>query len=81
MLGTIRKFSSSIYAKILLGIIVIPFVFWGMGSGFRDGDKNIIVTIDKDKFSAKDFVIYVKKFTPPNQTVDKEQIENLLSRF
>ena len=81
MLGTIRKFSSSIYAKILLGIIVIPFVFWGMGSGFRDGDKNIIVTIDKDKFSAKDFVIYVKKFTPPNQTVDTEQIENLLSRF
>lgn len=81
MLGTIRKFSTSIYSKILLGIIVIPFVFWGMGSGFRDGDKNIVVTIDKDKFSAKEFVAYVKKFTPQNQTIDAIQIERLLSRF
>jgi len=81
MIGTLRKFSTSIYSKILLGIIVIPFVFWGMGSGFRDGDKNIVVTIDKDKFSAKDFVAYVKKFTPQNQKIDAAQIESLLSKF
>lgn len=81
MIATLRKFSTSIYSKILLGIIVIPFVFWGMGSGFRDGDKNIVVTINKDKFSAKDFVVYVKKFTPQNQTIDAIQIESLLSRF
>ena len=43
MLGSIRKFSTSIYAKILLGIVIIPFVFWGMGSAFTSGSKNIVV--------------------------------------
>ena len=53
MLGSIRKFSTSIYAKILLGIIVIPFVFWGMGTSFTGGNKNVIVQIDKEKFSTE----------------------------
>ena len=46
MLGSLRKFSSSIYAKILLGIIVIPFVFWGMGGSIVGGSKNIVVKIE-----------------------------------
>jgi peptidyl-prolyl cis-trans isomerase D len=54
MLGPLRKFSSSIYAKILLGIIVIPFVFWGMGSSFIGGNKNIIVVIEKEKYSVEE---------------------------
>ena len=57
MLGSIRKFSGSIYAKILLGIIIIPFVFWGMGSSIRGGSKNIVVVIDKEKYSTQDLVI------------------------
>ena len=48
MLGPIRKFSSTIYAKILLSIIVIPFVFWGMGNVFGGGSKNIVVVIDDE---------------------------------
>ena len=40
MLGSLRTFTSSIYAKILMGIIIIPFVFWGMGSSFVGGNKN-----------------------------------------
>ena len=51
MLASIRKFSTSIYAKILLGIVVIPFVFWGMGSSFGGGNKNIVVVIEKEKYS------------------------------
>ena len=50
MLGSIRKFSTSIYSKVLLVIIIIPFVFWGMGSSLSGGNKNIIVIIDKDKY-------------------------------
>ena len=45
MLSSIRKFSKTIYAKVLLGIVVIPFVFWGMGSNFIGGSKNVIVVI------------------------------------
>ena len=51
MLGSIRKFSTSIYAKILLGIIVIPFVFWGMGTSFIGGNKNILVVIENEKYA------------------------------
>ena len=48
MLGSFRKFSGSIYAKILLGIIVVPFVFWGMGSTITGGSKYVVVVIDKE---------------------------------
>ena len=56
MLSSIQKFSTSIFAKILLVIIIIPFVFWGMGSTFRGGDKNVIVVIEKEKHTVQEFI-------------------------
>ena len=38
MLNNIRNFSKTIFAKILLVIIIIPFVFWGMGGVFNSGN-------------------------------------------
>ena len=81
MLGSFRKFSGSIYAKILLGIIVIPFVFWGMGSSFTGGSKNIIVLIDKEKYSTQEFIDFIRKFAPPDKEINDEQIEEFLSFF
>ena len=49
MLGRIRKFSTSIYSKVFLGIVAIPFVFWGMGDLFSGGNINTIVKIGKEK--------------------------------
>ena len=46
MLGTLGKFSSSIFAKIFLFIIAIPFVFWGMGDLFSGGNQNTIPSQD-----------------------------------
>ena len=60
MLGPIRKFSTSIYAKVLLVIMIIPFVFWGMGSQFQGGNKNVVVVIDKEKYSVEDFVNFIQ---------------------
>ena len=59
MLSSIRKFSKSIYAKILLGIVIIPFVFWGMGSTFTGGSKNVVVKIDEEKFSTQDLANFI----------------------
>ena len=81
MLSSLRKFSGSIYAKILLGIIVIPFVFWGMGSSFTGGNKNVVVKIDNEKYSIQDFSDYIQKFAAPDQKITKEQIEEFLSLF
>ena len=76
MLGPIRKFSSSIYAKILMIIIIIPFVFWGMGSNFMGGSKNVIVVIDKEKYSSQAFFNFIEKFASPNQKIESEQKGN-----
>ena len=81
MLGSFRKFSGSIYAKILLGIIIIPFVFWGMGSNFIGGSKNIIVVIEKEKYPVQTFIDFIKKSSPPDQEIMASQIDEFLSSF
>ena len=79
MIGSLRKFSGSIYAKILLGIIIIPFVFWGMGSSIRGGSKNIVVVIGKEKHSIQELSDFIKKSAV--KKVESKDIENFLSAF
>lgn len=78
-----RKFSSSIFAKIFLFIIIIPFVFWGMGSMFRSGNVNTIVTIDNDKISTQEFAQFIEFNTQKLQisSLDKKLINDLLYNF
>ena len=51
MLRSIGKISKSFFIKALVGIIILPFVFWGMGDVFRGGNQNIIATIDNKKIN------------------------------
>ena len=81
MLGSFRNFSTSIYAKVLLGIVIIPFVFWGMGSNFVGGNKNIVLRIDKDKYNVQEFGLYIQKYTPSEQIIDDNYIKQMLSSF
>ena len=81
MLSSIRKFSTSWYAKILLGIIVIPFIFWGMGGVFTGGNKNVIVVIDKNKFSTQEFANFLKYRATDEEMLNINSIEKLLSNF
>ena len=60
MLSAIRKFSSSVYAKIFLFIVAIPFVFWGMGPLFTGGNLNVIAKIGKNKISTQEFANFLK---------------------
>ena len=46
MLGKLRNFSKSKLAGVLVVIIIIPFVFWGMGSVFSGGNKNNLAIIN-----------------------------------
>ena len=79
MLGSFRKFSGSIYAKILLGIIIIPFVFWGMGSSITGGSKNVVVVIDKEKYSIQHFGNFIKRTAL--KTVKANDVEEYLFAF
>ena len=42
MATSIGKLSKSFFIKLLVGIIILPFVFWGMGDVFRGGNQNVL---------------------------------------
>ena len=75
MLNSIRNFSKTIFAKILLVIIVIPFVFWGMGGVFNTGNTNNIVKINNYNISTQDFIDFLNSSKINNETI-KENIDN-----
>tara|TARA_Y100000590_G_scaffold64744_1_gene69792 strand:+ start:5971 stop:7419 length:1449 start_codon:yes stop_codon:yes gene_type:complete len=81
MLGSIRKFSSSIFAKIFLFIVAIPFVFWGMGDVFRGGNQNTIVKIDKEKISVEEFINHLNNNILPEEKINEIYIDKMLSSF
>tara|TARA_B100000029_G_scaffold126278_1_gene119914 strand:- start:3888 stop:5327 length:1440 start_codon:yes stop_codon:yes gene_type:complete len=81
MLSKIRNFSSSIYAKILLFVVAIPFIFWGMGPVFQSGKLNTIAEIGKEKISTQEFVDYVQYQNPNNEPLNKNSIDKLLYNF
>jgi len=82
MLGSIRKFSTSIYSKVFLFIVAIPFVFWGMGDLFSGGNLNTIVKIGKEKIHTQDFISYLRmKSLTTNELNDSQIIQQLLYSF
>ena len=72
MLTSIGKFSKSFFIKLLVGIIILPFVFWGMGDVFRGGNQNVIASIDSEKVSTQEFLNYLRRLN-----LKEEQIKNL----
>ena len=81
MLSSFRKFSSSIYAKIFLFIVAIPFVFWGMGPVFQGGKQNTIAEIGNEKITTKEFIDYVNAYRSRDETIDENKIEQFLYDF
>ena len=85
MLTAIRKFSNTIYAKIILGIMIIPFVLWGMGGAFSGGSKNTIATINKQKIPAIEYINYIRNSKINFGKMDKEEkletFNKLLTNF
>ena len=72
MLTSIGKLSKSFFIKLLVGIIILPFVFWGMGDVFRGGKQNVIANIDSEVVSTQEFVDYIRRLN-----LSEEQIKNL----
>ena len=72
MATSIGKLSKSFFVKLLVGIIILPFVFWGMGDVFRGGNQNVIATIESKKVSTQEFINYIKQIN-----LNEEQIKNL----
>ena len=60
MLNSIKKYSKTFFFKVLVGIIILPFLFWGMGDVFSGGSQNVVVKIDSKKVSTQEFINYLK---------------------
>ena len=70
MLRSIGKLSKSFAIKLLVGIIILPFVFWGMGDIFRGGNQNIVASIDNKKISSQEFVNYLNRINLDKTILD-----------
>ena len=83
MISSFRNFAKTKFAGLLVFIMIIPFVFWGMGSMFSTGNSNNIVKINKINISTQEFIDHINSSNIPEQTIkenlDKNIIEELLS--
>ena len=81
MLNNIRNFSKTWYAKILLVIIVIPFVFWGMGGVFSGGNTNNIAKINNQSISTQDFMNHLNSSRITLETIKDNLNNNILEEM
>ena len=78
MLNKLRSFSKGKMAAVLVAIIIIPFVFWGMGSVFSGGNTNSVAKINNFNISTKDFVTYINRSKIKTETIQDNLDENIL---
>ena len=83
MISSFRNFAKTKFAGLLVFIMIIPFVFWGMGSMFSSGNTNNIAKINKINISTQEFIDHINNSNIPQQSIrenlDKNIIEELLS--
>jgi len=83
MISSFRNFAKTKFAGILVFIMIIPFVFWGMGSMFGSGNTNNIAKINKTNISTQEFIDHLNSSGIPQETIrnnlEKNIIEELLS--
>ena len=83
MISSFRNFAKTKIAGVFVFIIIIPFVFWGMGSMFNSGNTNNIAKINSTNISTQDFMDYLNESGISQQAIrdnlDNNVIEELLS--
>ena len=85
MLNNIRNFANTKYAGFLVAILIIPFVFWGMGGLFSGGNKNNIAKINKENISTKDLqdhlILSNIELEKIKKNIDNNIIEEILGKL
>ena len=81
MISSFRNFAKTKFAGLLVFIIIIPFVFWGMGGMFSSGNTNNIVKINNTNISTKEFIDYINKSNIPQKTIRENLDENIIEEL
>ncbi len=75
MISNLRNFAKTRMAKVLMVIIIIPFVFWGMGGVFSTGSTNSIAKINNYNISTQDLLDHLNEVRLDADTI-KNNIDN-----
>jgi peptidyl-prolyl cis-trans isomerase D len=85
MATSIGKLSKSFFIKLLVGVIILPFVFWGMGDVFRGGNQNVVATVESEKISTQEFVNYLRQINLSEEQIKSlpktDLVEQILSQY
>ena len=81
MISSFRNFAKTKFAGLLVFIMIIPFVFWGMGSMFSSGNTNNIAKINKTNISTQEFIDYLNGSGIPQETIKKNLDKNIIQEM
>ena len=81
MISSFRNFAKTKFAGLLVFIMIIPFVFWGMGSMFNSGNTNNIAKINKTNISTQEFIDYLNRSGIPQETIRKNLDSNIIEEL
>jgi len=81
MIGSLRNFAKTKIAGVFVFIIIIPFVFWGMGSMFSSGNTNNIAEVNNKKISTQDFMDFLNESRIQQDTIKKNLDNNIIEEL
>ena len=81
MIGSFRNFAKTKFAGLLVFIMIIPFVFWGMGSMFSSGNANNLAKINKTNISTGDFFVYLDEINIAGETIRNNLKNNIIEEL
>ena len=81
MLGSFRNFAKSKFAGIFVFLMIIPFVFWGMGGMFSSGNTNTIAKINKKSISTQEFIDHLNNSGIPEKTIKNNLSNNIIEEL
>ena len=81
MISSFRNFAKTKFAGLLVFIMIIPFIFWGMGSMFSSGNSNNIAKINKTNISTQEFIDYLNGSGIAQETIRKNLNNNIIEEL
>ena len=81
MISSFRNFAKTKFAGILVFLMIIPFVFWGMGGMFSSGNTNTIAKINKTNISTQEFIDYINNTGIAEKTIQENLDNNIIEEI
>ena len=75
MLNKIRNFAKTKLAGVFVGILIIPFVLWGMGGVFSSGNTNSVAKVNNKNISTQDLMNFLNSSNIDKQAI-RDNLEN-----